>query len=64
MTDTNDTSITTALAQQTRLNEHKEIADRITGYLMRYRSFSDPESWRQFSTAQICVVLDAARRRR
>jgi hypothetical protein len=64
MTDTNDTSTTTALAQRTRFNEDEEIADRITGYLMRYRSFSDPESWRQFSNAQICGALDAARRRR
>jgi hypothetical protein len=64
MTNTNETSTTTVLKRRPRFNVHEEIAERITSHMMRYRSFSDPESWRRFSIAQIRAALDAAPRRR
>jgi hypothetical protein len=63
MTDTYETSTTAVPPERTRCNDHEEIAKRITGHMMRYRSFSDPESWRRFSIAQIRTALDAAQRR-
>jgi hypothetical protein len=63
MTDANDTSTRTASPRRPRFDLHEEIAEQITGHLMRYRSFSDPETWRRFSIARIRAALDAARRR-